>query len=345
MTAELNPPPAAPVPAAGEMPAHEAVRCPLCEYDLRGLTEPRCPECGYRFDWADLTDPTRRRHPYLFEHYPERNVRSFVRTLLGGLRPARFWRSIHPAQRSRPGRLVAYWLAAASLPIAATVAHHALFFAQVAAVVRMRRVTFVQSNPPGSPYYDGYVREFGSIQAMLDEFHPLPPSRRFYWNAWQEERGWTLHLAAFWLEWPPIVFVTLLLFRVSMRRARIRPAHVLRCVLYSFDAVWWLGLVVLLAVAVKAAAWQHLVPGRWLMPGALVPVAPIPDDHIFRYRPDVVTDTLFWAGAAVLAWTGYRLTSALRHYLKFDHPAATVACAYAIAGLAVSVAHVRGWLW
>lgn len=29
---------------------HEDVRCPLCDYDLRGLTEPRCPECGYRFD-------------------------------------------------------------------------------------------------------------------------------------------------------------------------------------------------------------------------------------------------------------------------------------------------------
>lgn len=24
-------------------------RCPTCDYDLRGTTEPRCPECGERF--------------------------------------------------------------------------------------------------------------------------------------------------------------------------------------------------------------------------------------------------------------------------------------------------------
>jgi hypothetical protein len=229
--------------------------------------------------------------------------------------------------------------------VVATVAHHALFFAQAAARVRAQRVMLTKANPPGSPYYDSYLREFGSIQRMLDEFYPLPPDRRFYWNAWEEERGWTLHLAAFWLEWPPMVFVTLLLFRVSMRRARIRPAHVMRCVIYSYDAVWWLGLVVLLAVALKAAAWRGLVPPRYQTPASLVPVAPFPQDHFFGYRPDVVTDTLFWAGVAVLLGTGYRLTSALRHYLRFDHPVATVACAYVIAGLAISIAHVRGWLW
>ena len=80
---------------AGETPAPqpqpqwaavvESICCPLCEYNLRGLSEPRCPECGYRFDWDALLDPTKRLHPYLFEHHPERNVRSFVRTFLGGV--------------------------------------------------------------------------------------------------------------------------------------------------------------------------------------------------------------------------------------------------------------------
>jgi DNA-directed RNA polymerase subunit RPC12/RpoP len=41
------------------------VACPLCGYDLRALTEPRCPECGYAFTWPDLVDPARRPHPYL----------------------------------------------------------------------------------------------------------------------------------------------------------------------------------------------------------------------------------------------------------------------------------------
>lgn len=29
------------------------IHCPLCEYNLRGLSEPRCPECGYQFEWAE----------------------------------------------------------------------------------------------------------------------------------------------------------------------------------------------------------------------------------------------------------------------------------------------------
>lgn len=60
------------------------VFCPLCDYNLRGLTEPRCPECGFRFDWPHVLDPTRRLHPYIFEHHPERNFRSFWQTAFAG---------------------------------------------------------------------------------------------------------------------------------------------------------------------------------------------------------------------------------------------------------------------
>jgi len=110
---EPDAPPAPPSDPAGAQAAD--VRCPLCDYDLRGSTEPRCPECGYQFVWADLTDPARRLHPYLFEHHPRRNVRSFVRTMAGALRPRRFWSSLKPSQPSRPRRLVLYWLVAALL--------------------------------------------------------------------------------------------------------------------------------------------------------------------------------------------------------------------------------------
>lgn len=30
------------------------VPCPHCEYNLRGLTVPRCPECGEPFYWESL---------------------------------------------------------------------------------------------------------------------------------------------------------------------------------------------------------------------------------------------------------------------------------------------------
>ena len=102
--------------AAPPGPDPEApVPCPMCDYDLRGQPEPRCPECGYRFEWPQLPDPALKRHPYLFEHHPRRNVRSFVRTLLGGVLPRRFWRSLRPSQPSAPRRLVLYWVLATLL--------------------------------------------------------------------------------------------------------------------------------------------------------------------------------------------------------------------------------------
>lgn len=32
----------------------EDIPCPKCQYNLRGLTVPRCPECGFHFEWKDL---------------------------------------------------------------------------------------------------------------------------------------------------------------------------------------------------------------------------------------------------------------------------------------------------
>ena len=32
----------------------EDLPCPQCQYNLRGLTLPRCPECGFTFNWSDL---------------------------------------------------------------------------------------------------------------------------------------------------------------------------------------------------------------------------------------------------------------------------------------------------
>src|SRR5437773_2246840 len=70
------------------------LKCPLCGYNLRGLVDPRCPECGYQFQWRALLDDARHRHPFLFEHHPGHNIRSFFPTLRATLRPRRFWREL-----------------------------------------------------------------------------------------------------------------------------------------------------------------------------------------------------------------------------------------------------------
>lgn len=80
-------------------PLTAPIPCPLCEYDLRGLTEPHCPECGYCYTWGELDDPARRFHPYLFEHHPDANAWSFGKTLLGGLKPSAFWGPFIPLSR------------------------------------------------------------------------------------------------------------------------------------------------------------------------------------------------------------------------------------------------------
>src|SRR5687768_3906637 len=97
--------PNAAAPPAAENAAEQDVPCPMCDYNLRGLIEPRCPECGYTFLWIDLLDPRRRLHSYVFEHHPERNLWSFVRTIQGSFRPSAFWRTLQPTQPSRTQRL------------------------------------------------------------------------------------------------------------------------------------------------------------------------------------------------------------------------------------------------
>lgn len=76
----------------------QSVVCPLCAYDLRHLKDARCPECGYSFVWDEMLDYSRRLHPYLYEHHPERELGSFVLTQVGSLRPFRFWKELHPVQ-------------------------------------------------------------------------------------------------------------------------------------------------------------------------------------------------------------------------------------------------------
>src|SRR5215213_8582731 len=91
------------------------VVCPLCDYNLRGLSDTRCPECGYSFIWEEVLNPEILRHPYLFEHNPRRNIRSFFATLFNGLRPKRFWSSLRATHQPRPRRLVLYVFFCASL--------------------------------------------------------------------------------------------------------------------------------------------------------------------------------------------------------------------------------------
>jgi hypothetical protein len=238
-------------------------------------------------------------------------------------------------------RLLLYWCAAALLLLPVVGGHYWLWFDQAHARARFSRAQMTQFYPPSSENYPRIVGEFGSFQAFLDRFAPLPPAGAFYRKALEEEGRWTIYLALLWLAWPWLVLVVLLLlFRFSMRRARIRSVHVLRCVVYSADAVAWLALVAAVALGLRALDRYGLAPNELTR---LVPAAPLPSVYPYEYRSDIVSDTLFWGGVGFATLMAYRLTRAFRHYLRFDHPTATVVCAHVVAVLALILLVVEGW--
>src|SRR4051794_13361639 len=208
----------------------EDLSCPLCGYNLRGLREPRCPECGYRFRWADLTDPARRVHPYLFEHHPERNGWSFWKTAVGGLRPVRFWTSLVPTQPQRPFRIVLYWML----------------------------VTLVALLCVAGIYLLGYWRLQETYRVMTARIRVGRPTFSFPPIEIKDVLGFTGRGFLLWWAWgflwPWLTFLALMVFRISMRRARVKSVHVLRCVLYSADALLWAGLSLFLIAGASSVS-------------------------------------------------------------------------------------------
>ena len=319
-SASVSPAGAATVVAADAEP----VVCPLCDYDLRGLVEPRCPECGYAFDWNDLRDPARRLHKYLFEHHPERNVRSFLRTMLGGLLPRRFWGGLLPSQPSRPRRLFVYALViviSAILP-AAAVALHVVHdeWSQLAANRRMLAVTLAK---PGivALYGKAMNRPSATTQQILDQVAPAPSISGALRNAAARQVFTRVLLAqGALLLWPAFSFAALMIFQISMRRARVRPVHFVRCIVYCADALLWANLLLTILVAGFTLR-QILIGGTTRLP-----------DHLEAYG--IAASCAF--GAALLAFV-YRMIVALRKYVRFDHPIATVLASQTIVFLSILI--------
>jgi len=312
--------PNAVAPTATTLPdAEVAVFCPLCEYDLRGLEEPRCPECGYRFTWAELNDPALRLHPYAFEHHPERNVSSFRQTLLGGLRPWRFWRTLFPTQPSQPRRLFVYWILAAMTmfaPLALQYARQAARYQWTASDSRARYAKLTTQEI--KDYYAPWLfPKYGSVQAYHDIEMPLWPSPRAAWETWRYMRyAWApIWAAGVLVTWPWLTFGALMVFQVSMRRVRLRPIHVLRCVVYASDVAVWVALATLLVIGAEMYAEKAFLARQ------------------YRWG----TGDVFGACAVLVALLvlTVRLAFAYRLYLRFHHAIAVALASQLIVWLII----------
>jgi hypothetical protein len=289
--------------------------CPLCDYNLRGLTEPRCPECGHQSSWEELLSELNK-HEWLFEHQRKRRARSLLRTFYNSQYPRRFWRAVRPTDEPVVRRLLMYWAILSSL------AAMLLVFRPVAPVVhvyyaaytsRQRAAHWIATHA-NDPLAKARLATAGSLQAYLDTYLPYPPlvqvwqaPGNFYYKSGAPSEVFTIFLASI-VAWPWLTILALQIFRQTLRRSRIKFAHVARCAIYAAD-------VGLLLIIPFMAITQYR---------GLTSVAAARDLEAFGLLFDPITATLMLACFGVLK---YRLWLALRLYLRIPQATATcVAC-------------------
>jgi hypothetical protein len=281
-----------PPPDWSTLPDH--VPCPLCDYNLRGLVTPRCPECGYSFTWPAFFAARNALHPYLFEHHPHRPAWSFRQTFLRAALPRRFWTTLSAAHTVHPRRLLLYWAVVLTLFVGATAALLALPVSDAIAGIRWDRAKALQqvANRPGF------------TPQQVAQWYPPVWTRRGIENVFWRINPTLPSVTLFVLAWPWLTAAALMLFQQSMRRSRIRPAQILRCVIYCFDP----------------AAAALLVITAWS-------VATMNTNTIRFFHPMYL---LLGEEMIICLLAGYRLGCAYRRYLTFSHAYATVAAAQII---------------
>ncbi|HPF38327.1 MAG TPA: hypothetical protein P5081_15905 [Phycisphaerae bacterium] len=325
--------------------------CPLCGYNLRGLSEARCPECGSEYTWAELLDERRRAHPYLFEHHPERNTWSFRKTLTGGLRVQEFWATLSPLQPTSLWRLIVYvaacwFLASASMAVA-------LVGRELAGLELLAASWGMVNSPRGlGPAFTRVLAYLTTSEFLIICVAPLI--------------------------WAGVTFLTFELFGVTMQRARIKRRHIARAIAYSFDVIVWFGalaflqswglylivayeqgdeqgalqliamlfLVSLIVSFFLITSRSELRARRWVRGLTVLNVAICLALGLLmvqalwdRNAAWVLTNGPITNGAAILTWAVFvgRLVVAVRRYLRFRHTVAVVISTQIITALAIPV--------
>jgi phage shock protein PspC (stress-responsive transcriptional regulator) len=287
--------------------------CPLCEYNLRGLTIPRCPECGFEFRWGELIDGKRTQHPYLFEHQRRRNLWSFWKTYWRDCRPSRFWSELNPAQPVRLGRLLLYWFLANLLALATILPTIVQVGYRIYERNAQQRAFFLAAPPvqfsPFAPRGMQIRRSFVPPPLLaIDQLYPVKPwTRPFLRQVASRLQGGSAFDAfapgIMLLAWPWFTMATLMIFQGSMRRAKINKAHVLRTAIYCCD----FGFMILI-LALMDKLWQERTGSLLVIAGVCTGI------------------------------TVFRLNVAYSHYLRFHLPLHTVLASQLIVFLIAFIA-------
>ena len=135
----------------------EDLHCPVCDYSLRALPEPRCPECGYAFEWAELAEQARQKKLWFYEHAG--TFKSHWITRWKSLRLFPFWREIHAYSTFNSHRLMRYLAASGFLTLVVAV------FAPI--VVRGVALVWYAT--------EAYITWPGPRVLRASSFRPMPP--------------------------------------------------------------------------------------------------------------------------------------------------------------------------
>jgi hypothetical protein len=215
--------------------------CPRCGYDLSGAVATWtdscplcgiCSECGLEFAWVDVHDPDRNRVRGLFEHARElrQSARWLELTWFMTFWPPLFWRRVR-LESPVNARRAAAWplLITASVWAAGSVVMNAV---TLASNFMMPAPLRTSSDELLGVLVNGWMCPVGGFDNGL--------SGGFDWS--NDLRGWIRYMlpllaaSGFWV-------LLILLLPWTMRKARVRRAHVLRAAAYSFAWVPMLALI------------------------------------------------------------------------------------------------------
>src|SRR5262245_57270520 len=288
--------------------------CPVCRYNLRGLHDPRCPECGGSFlwqeifdascarcgeslvgcdadtcpncklalDWPALLDSARVIRRELYE-YSNRPIRAAVGTIFSVLLPARFWGGFQLEMPPQVERLRRY--------------RRSMYAIALIGLFPMLAVRFAQQFTPGS-----FVRP-----------------------VWLPER-WLL-LFGLVLGVPLLVSIALPRFTPTLARFRVRPEQLSRCVTYLTTFAFWIGLFALFAFAwdtmISALRWSRGSRRTWpflhvldFEPLAALPTLQ-PEPWWWTWRTSKTSELALTVSViAGAVWSIAFLYFALRRYLR-----------------------------
>lgn len=276
--------------------------CPRCGYDFTGTVvtwttscplDGRCTECGYELNWSEVFVASE--HPWLFEYHWRRNpIRRLVLTILNALRPRRFWGSV---RLTDPVYL-----------------RPAMIIGAVCLLLGLTAVVVSEThgrNSINSMWFSGAPSSTGLrywLELIWEVILDLP--RRLF------DRVPGLAVVLFTM---PLLFV---MVPVTLRRAKVRGAHVLRIWMYSLAwpacvGALWLGCELLTEIFDWYAVNRIMDPWEW------IPYA----DAYANWRMLLLYDWL--PGTAVLTiacvWMGVWWVTACRQYLCIERPGRFVA--------------------